>query len=69
MLATLQREGVSLENVDVSNRRRVERLYTNVMAGVFLLRQEMSCCMTQYLSVLRQRGNICTRLSIREFLK
>ena len=35
MLATLQREGVSLENVDVSNRRRVERLYTNVMAGVF----------------------------------
>lgn len=34
MLSTLQKEGVSLENVDVHNRRRIERLYTNVMAGV-----------------------------------
>ena len=34
MLSTLQNEGVSLENVDVHNRRRIERLYTNVMAGV-----------------------------------
>lgn len=34
MIATLQSKGVSLEDVDVHNRRRVERLYTNVMAGV-----------------------------------